>query len=226
VDRELLADLLAAGFSLEAIGERVGRHPSTVGYWVARHGLDTAHGERHRSVGGLDPDRLRALADAGLSIRAIAVESGLSYSTIRYWLGRHGIESARVRRRRVIERALDEGSRRVELACPKHGLGDFVLEGRGYFRCVRCRSERVASHRRKVKARLVAEAGGRCVRCGYCRIPAALEFHHLEPAQKSFAIGSRGVARAYDEVRAEAAKCILLCSNCHAEVEAGMAVLP
>jgi hypothetical protein len=77
-----------------------------------------------------------------------------------------------------------------------------------------------------VKRILVEEAGGRCMLCGYERCIAALEFHHREPSQKSFGLSRRGITRAIDKVRAEAAKCALLCSNCHAEVEAGVATLP
>jgi hypothetical protein len=50
---------------------------------------------------------------------------------------------------------------------------------------------------------------------------AALEFHHLDPGQKEFALSVRGLTRSLEEVRREAAKCIVLCANCHAEVEAG-----
>jgi hypothetical protein len=69
---------------------------------------------------------------------------------------------------------------------------------------------------------LVDEAGGACQLCGYDRCIAALEFHHRDPAEKSFSLSHRGVARSLAKARAEAAKCILLCANCHAEVEAGM----
>jgi hypothetical protein len=48
---------------------------------------------------------------------------------------------------------------------------------------------------------------------------AALEFHHLDPSQKEFAISVRGVTRSLEELRREAAKCVVLCANCHAEVE-------
>lgn len=33
------------------------------------------------------------------------------------------------------------------------------------------------------------------------------------------------MTRAIDELRAKAAKCALLCANCHAEVEAGFATI-
>jgi hypothetical protein len=75
------------------------------------------------------------------------------------------------------------------------------------------------------KRRLVAEAGGRCQLCGYDRCMAALEFHHLDPKAKSFSLSMRGVARAFEELRKEANKCVLLCANCHAEVEAGYSTI-
>jgi hypothetical protein len=69
---------------------------------------------------------------------------------------------------------------------------------------------------------LVAEAGGACTRCGYDRCDAALHFHHVDAATKSFALSREGVTRSLAEARAEAAKCVLLCANCHAEVESGV----
>jgi len=76
-----------------------------------------------------------------------------------------------------------------------------------------------------MKEILVAEAGGACAACGYSRCGAALEFHHLDRALKRFSVAGRGVTRSLAEAREEAKKCVLLCSNCHAEVEAGVRVL-
>jgi hypothetical protein len=73
-----------------------------------------------------------------------------------------------------------------------------------------------------VKAQLVAEAGGGCALCGYDRHLGALQFHHVDPSQKRFAIASVGTALSLERARAEVAKCILLCANCHAEVEGGL----
>jgi hypothetical protein len=61
--------------------------------------------------------------------------------------------------------------------------------------------------------------------CGYDRCMGALHFHHVDPSLKNFTLGHRGVARSIANARAEAKKCVLLCSNCHAEVEAGMTSL-
>lgn len=109
-----------------------------------------------------------------------------------------------------------------QLTCRHHGFVTFRLEGRGYYRCMRCRSDRVKEWRRRKKAQLVAEGGGRCARCGYDRCLGALHFHHLDPTQKAFGLAQRGCTRSIARLRAEALKCVLLCSNCHAEIEAGI----
>jgi hypothetical protein len=54
----------------------------------------------------------------------------------------------------------------------------------------------------------------------------ALEFHHLDPGEKRLEVNAKGVSLALETLRAEAQKCILLCANCHAEVERGLATLP
>jgi hypothetical protein len=62
--------------------------------------------------------------------------------------------------------------------------------------------------------------------CGYRRCQQALHFHHLDPTTKEFHLGDKGQSRALARSRQEARKCVLLCGNCHAEVEAGLTELP
>jgi hypothetical protein len=111
------------------------------------------------------------------------------------------------------------------LDCPRHGETKHVRDSRGYFRCRSCRQEAVVRRRRRVKGILVEEAGGSCRLCGYDRCSAALVFHHLDPTIKEFGVAFAGMARSIDRLRAEVSKCILLCSNCHAEVESGISSL-
>lgn len=73
-----------------------------------------------------------------------------------------------------------------------------------------------------MKSTLVAEAGGCCRLCGYDRCVSALEFHHIDPLQKRLGISAGGLTQSLAALRQEAAKCVLLCSNCHAEVESGV----
>lgn len=86
-------------------------------------------------------------------------------------------------------------------------------------------AEAVVRRRRKIKRVLVEEAGGACLLCGYDGCMAALEFHHVDPGEKRFSLSHRGVTRSLARARAEAARCVLLCANCHAEVESGTTTL-
>lgn len=106
----------------------------------------------------------------------------------------------------------------IEKQCKTHGSCKYVLEGRGAYRCTKCRSDAVTKRRRKVKSLLVEYKGGQCEKCGYDKCIGALEFHHLDPAQKDFGIGSKGNTLKLDIMKKEADKCILVCSNCHKEI--------
>lgn len=80
----------------------------------------------------------------------------------------------------------------------------------------------VAKRRRTLKAKAILYKGGECQICSYNKYPGALELHHLDPSQKVFEIGYRGYTRSWERVKAELDKCMLVCANCHREVEAGI----
>jgi cytochrome c553 len=76
-----------------------------------------------------------------------------------------------------------------------------------------------------LRALHVAEAGGECAVCGYSRCLLNLHFHHVDPTQKSFPMTmARGKSEA--AYRAEARKCVLVCANCHGEIESGLIASP
>jgi hypothetical protein len=77
---------------------------------------------------------------------------------------------------------------------------------------------KISEHRRKVKLQCIEYKGGKCKRCGYDKCPAALEFHHLDPTQKDFGISTNGNSRSFEKCKIELDKCMLVCSNCHAEI--------
>jgi transposase-like protein len=217
VTRDALAAEFERGRSLTEIARELGVHPSTVGNWAAKHGLQPPHARRYARRGPPDRELLARLAREGATLKEIATALDRSTATVRHWLERWGIERADLRRRALPP----DAPRDRDMTCPHHGVTRFRLDHRGSYRCVLCRQEHVAERRRRVKRILVAEAGGCCRRCGYDRCIAALQFHHLDPSTKSFTLSSRGVTRGIERAREEARKCILLCANCHAEVEAG-----
>lgn len=217
----MLERWIEEGLSQAEIGRRTGRHQSTVAYWCAKYGIVPAGRRRHVPRGAIARERLEELVAGDLTIRAIADELERSPTTVRYWMKRYGLrttDAARSRSGRYARRSFGE--------CAAHGRTHFILRRDGTTSCARCRAASVSEWRRRAKRQLVAEAGGRCVLCGYDRCVAALEFHHRDPRQKRFSLGGRGLSRAMADLREEARKCVLLCSNCHAEVETGVATLP
>ncbi len=229
MDRTSLEQLLEQGLSLAEIGRRFDLHEATVSYWVKKHGLEAANRDKHVARGGIDREDLEPLVEAGMSIAQITDAVGRSKATVRHWLIRYGLKTQNSRGRRPsgqAKAAKEAGLATVTMRCSRHGETEFCLDGRGYYRCKQCRSAAVSRRRRKVKAILVEEAGGACCICGYRRNMRALHFHHVEPSQKRHEINAKGFAIALEKLRVEARKCVLLCSNCHAEVEDGMVSVP
>lgn len=69
------------------------------------------------------------------------------------------------------------------------------------------------------KRELINMMGGQCCMCGYKKNYAALEFHHVNPSEKSFQLDARRLSNtAMDVIMEESKKCILVCSNCHKEI--------
>lgn len=226
MDKRFLEECLANGMSLEAIGEQAGKHPSTVSYWLKKYGLTAVGHARHAPKEMIDEAELRRMVEGGASIREIASTLGAGYSTIRYWLGQHGLETDRSTRRREGDAAREAGMERAYLRCPNHGHTAFFRRSDGGFRCQKCSVAAVSERRRTVKRQLVREAGGKCRVCGFSDHPAALQFHHVDPTTKEFHLAHQGATRSIQRMRAEAAKCVLLCANCHALVEAGVEKVP
>ena len=54
-----------------------------------------------------------------------------------------------------------------------------------------------------------------CSRCPEKHV-ACLEFHHLDPSQKDITLSMSATnGWSFERIEKEAAKCILLCANCH-----------
>jgi hypothetical protein len=83
--------------------------------------------------------------------------------------------------------------------------------------CKSCSNEQALSRQRKFKLDCIEYKGGRCINCGYNRCAAALEFHHINPAEKDVEISRMKCTKFSERTKKELDKCNLLCRNCHAE---------
>jgi len=90
------------------------------------------------------------------------------------------------------------------------------------FTCTPIGSDKNRADRARVNA-IKKLHGAKCKCCGYDISLTALDFHHIDPDKKKFAIstgnmGSKGKNVPYYELLEESLKCILVCRNCHAEI--------
>lgn len=114
--------------------------------------------------------------------------------------------------------------------CSRHGVTEFAQysrgRGRGYrWCCKRCVAEAVTRRHQKVRRILVEEACGCCAVCGYDACSLNFHFHHVDPTTKLFEL-SMSQGKSLFAFREEAKKCVLVCANCHGEIEAGLIESP
>jgi 5-methylcytosine-specific restriction endonuclease McrA len=103
--------------------------------------------------------------------------------------------------------------------CATHGLTEFAFRtSENAYRCRKCAAENVQRRRYLIKEKAVEYKGGKCEICGYDKCISALEFHHLNPAQKDFGIGQNGYSNKWEDIKKELDKCIMVCANCHREI--------
>ena len=119
-------------------------------------------------------------------------------------------------KRRRME-AANPGSRVCRI-CEQLFSESVIGQINGTYYCLPCKSRRYQGldnpeSVRSVIRREKIERG--CCVCGYRDSFSALHFDHINPSSKSFSL-SRTNGRSMDEVRAEMAKCTVMCANCHA----------
>ena len=68
-----------------------------------------------------------------------------------------------------------------------------------------------------LKLDMIECKGGKCRKCGYNKYYGALTFHHIDPSKKRYEWKQMKYLHR-KLIRKELDKCILLCSNCHAEL--------
>ncbi len=162
---------------------------------------------------------LQELISKNLSIAEIAKELDCSKTNIRYWLRKYGLNTNFTTLNFDLK---DLHNGRNCKICSN------ILNGSQKFFCSKeCRIknknpntvERQKRISKERKLQLINMSGGRCEICGYNKNYSALQFHHLNPLNKTFNIDSRMLSNTkWDSIIKEWEKCQLLCANCHFEI--------
>ena len=88
-------------------------------------------------------------------------------------------------------------------------------------------SQTVIKSIKRRKSNLIKIFGGKCCLCGFDAFQEALEFHHVDPSTKEFALASTSnMTKSIDKQIEEVRKCILVCANCHRGIEYGYLQVP
>lgn len=161
----------------------------------------------------MEKQTLIDLIDKGFTVQKIADHQDCSFTNVRYWLRKYGLNTKTY-------------SRITGQVCK---VCDGILKGRQTMYCSPACKVKAHEHISRVytnqqkrgwerKKELVTICGGKCNRCGYSKNYSGLTFHHIHPKEKSFNLDVRHLSnRSWDEIVKEANKCELLCHNCHAE---------
>ena len=166
----------------------------------------------------MDRDTLENLVNCDMSQRDLADYFGVARNSIRYWLNKYNI-STNYKKRDALP------DRKICPSCKKDKLNSefYRIKSREFdlgSMCKSCVLDDRIIRRKNLKQDCVDYKGGECQYCGYNNCNRALDFHHIDPKTKKFAISQYRKADGYS-LKAELDKCILVCSNCHREIHAG-----
>jgi 5-methylcytosine-specific restriction endonuclease McrA len=155
----------------------------------------------------------------------IAEKLGCSESKVKYYLNKYDLV------KREVSASTDETPKTCS-SCniEKPGTEFYMKSWKGKKAlgslCKICATKKTITRKRSNKAAYVKMKGGCCQACGFDKYDGALEFHHVDPATKEDRIGRMAKGPSSPELLAELAKCVLVCSNCHKMIHAGIIECP
>jgi hypothetical protein len=138
------------------------------------------------------------------TIRQIAKESKLSYTTVRHWLKKYGLKT--------IGKA-----KHKEYNCLRCGQTDSEeFYGKQKQTCKRCRDLDALVKQKEKRKYAIDLLGNKCNVCGYHKCINAFDIHHVDPSKKDDNFNHMR-SWSFDRIKKELKNCVLLCSNCHRE---------
>lgn len=218
-----MIELAAQGMTTKQMADILQIGQTTVKSKMKEFGLKTIH---YRPQIEITKEKLIELISQRLSSYSIAKIIGASPSNIRHWIKKYDLKTnpiwafALTGNKESIKSGFKTCTQcKISLPFPNN----FYIAKSGHVHswCKQCSNDISQEKQRQRKIELVEYKGGKCVCCGYNNYVGALDFHHIDPLKKEFNISH---LRTYslDKIKPELDKCVLVCSNCHREIHAGL----
>jgi len=151
----------------------------------------------------MNKDELEKCLDLGWSLRKIAREKQLSQTTIIYWAKKHNVSKPIIQKCNY---------------CKTEDESHFKSNGSTSV-CKKCSAKKFQKRWDRLKQESLELLGNKCMKCGYNKCKAALEFHHRDPKIKKGGWPQMKLMSKENRIK-EIHKCDLLCANCHREEHA------
>lgn len=174
-----------------------------------------------------DKNEMENMVKQNYSTYQIASKMGKSQGYVKHWLKKYCLKTSPVNKYgNNTSCKIIQGDTK---ACPKCkrvlkiNNENFYIKknGKAHAWCRNCNDEITYQKQISRKQKCVEYKGGKCSLCGYNQYIGALDFHHIDPTQKTFNISN---LRSYtwNVLKKELDKCVCLCKNCHAEIHGGI----
>lgn len=150
---------------------------------------------------------IKFFIDNGYSTRDIALKLNLSQTTLRRYM-----KKALLKTKFKIY-----GEKDHLCVCGEINPKNFYKNEKS--KCKACHDKMVVEKQKENKIKAISFYGGKCIICGYDKIPA-LEFHHKDGTLKDKSF-SQKYGWSWKRLEQELEKCVLVCSNCHKLIHAG-----
>ena len=127
---------------------------------------------------------------------------------------------------KILENSISECNGKICTICKQDkSTEEFYQNGKVInSKCKNCLISEQVLRWQRMKIDAILSKGGKCVRCGYNKNYAALEFHHRDTNTKEYSWTKLRLQKKETRQK-ELDKCDLLCSNCHAEIHNPQGIL-
>lgn len=161
----------------------------------------------------MEKDYLTELVSDGKSIRQISKIVNKSNGSVRHWLRKYNLTTYK-------EPKYVDNCKFCNVKLTD--LNTYSYKKR--WACKSCANNYRNKQFVLTKHKMLEYKGGKCICCGFNKHYSALDFHHLDPSIKEFNLTRNSIG--WNKLQPELDKCVLLCSNCHRMIHAGVIQLP